>query len=113
MKYEAIEANSSIFEVRKMCKVLGLKPCNYYRWKRRQAGNLEKKRQELKDIRIIRKAFDNSDRTYGYRTIKRQLDADGHKISEYKVRRIMRENGMYPETQKKYKTRYGTVILHT
>lgn len=35
MKYEAISNNSSIFEVKKMCQVLGVKAQNYYRWKSR------------------------------------------------------------------------------
>lgn len=103
MKYEAIEANSSIFDVKKMCRVLGLKSQNYYRWKRQQKKQEEKKKKELEDVQKIERAFEASDRIYGYRMIKKQLENDGYEISEYRVRRIMRENGMYPETQRKYK----------
>ena len=77
MKYEAIEENSSIFEVEKMCRALELKAPNYYRWKRQRDKGCEKRKQEL--------------------------EKEGYEISEYKVRRLMRENGFYPETQRKYK----------
>jgi transposase InsO family protein len=103
MKYEAIEKYSSIFEVRKMCQVLGLKSQNYYRWKKQRIRNDTKRRKELEDIKRIEKAFIESDRIYGYRMIQKQLEKDGYKISEYRIRRIMRENGLYPETQRKYK----------
>ena len=40
--------------------------------------------------------------------MQRALYNEGIEISEYKVRRIMRENGFYPETRTKYKpTRNG------
>lgn len=103
MKYEAIEANSSIFEVEKMCKALELKAPNYYRWKRQRDKGSEKRKQELLEIEKIEKVFEESHRTYGYRKIARELEKKGHEISEYKVRRLMRENGFYPETQRKYK----------
>ena len=102
MKYEAVESNSSMFDVKKMCAVLGLRPQNYYRWRRQQEKQSEKKKQELQDIRRIKKVFEASDRVYGYRKIKKQLEQDGYVISEYRVRRIMRENGFYPEIRCKY-----------
>lgn len=42
MKYEAIEANSSTFEVKRMCKILELKAPNYYRWKKQKRRNMKK-----------------------------------------------------------------------
>jgi len=35
--------------------------------------------------------------------IGKQLEKDGQLISEHRIRRIMKENGFYPETRKKYK----------
>ena len=46
MKYEAIETYSSQFDVKKMCKCLGLQPSNYYRWKR---GQEEKIKRDMKN----------------------------------------------------------------
>lgn len=101
MKYEAIESHSSEFSVRKMCEVLELDASNYYRWKRNQGHRDRKLLKEKHLIKKIETIFENSDRTYGYRVIKEKLQQSGEKVSEYKVRRIMRENGLYPEIQKK------------
>ena len=95
MKYEAIESHSSEFSVRKMCKVLELDASNYYRWKRNQEKRGSKLLEEKQLIKKIENIFENSDRTYGYRVIKEELKQAGEEVSEYKVRRIMRENGMY------------------
>jgi len=103
MKYEAIEEYSSEFEVRKMCKVLNVKAPNYYRWKKRKEVKTDRKIQELKDIKKIERIFNDSDKTYGYRSIAKQLEKEKIEISEYRIRRIMRENGFYPETTTKYK----------
>jgi transposase InsO family protein len=103
MKYEAVEANSSIFEVRKMCQVLGLKAPNYYRWKKQREKNQYKREEELKDIKRIETIFLESDKIYGYRMIAKELEKDGQPMCEYRIRRIMKENGFYPETRKKYK----------
>lgn len=43
MKYEAIEQYKKHFTVKKMCKVFGIHPSNYYRWKR----NKKKKKIKL------------------------------------------------------------------
>lgn len=32
--------------------------------------------------------------------IAKELEKDGHYMSEHRIRRIMRENGFYPETRK-------------
>lgn len=103
MKYEAIEANSSKFKVKKMCQVLGLKAPNYYRWKNYRDKCSVKRDQEFRDIKRIEDIFLKSDKIYGYRTIARQLERDGYPMSEYRIRRIMSKNGFYPETKKKYR----------
>lgn len=103
MKYEAISKYSSTFSVRKMCKVLALNPSNYYRWKRAEDKRKQRIFDELKLVKQVEKVFKDSDKTYGYRAMQRALYNEGIEISEYKVRRIMRENGFYPETRTKYK----------
>ncbi len=96
MKYEAIYEYSSEFSVRKMCKVLEIKTSSYYRWKQSEVKRNIAKREELMLIRKVEKTFNDSDKTYGYRTVYRQLCNEGVNISQYKVRKIMRENGFYP-----------------
>ncbi len=103
MKYEAISKYSATFSVRKMCKVLELDSSNYYRWKRAEEKRKQKLSDELKLVKQVEKVFYDSDKTYGYRAMQSALKNEGIVISEYKIRRIMRENGFYPETVKKYK----------
>lgn len=57
MKYEAVTANSSEFEVKKMCQVLGQKTPNYYRWKKQREKIQHKIEQELTDIKRIETIF--------------------------------------------------------
>lgn len=102
MKYEAIEQYSKKFTVKKMCKVLEINSSNYYKWKRNRKKNEEKVKKELELVIKIEKIFNESDKTYGYRSIQASLKKENIEISEYKVRKIMRENGLYPETMTKY-----------
>lgn len=103
MKYEKIHMCSSMFDVKKMCDVLGVKRENYYRWVSSQKRKEERQKEENESIRLVEEAFEESGRVNGYRRIARDLNEAGHAISEYKVRRIMRENGFYPELAVKYK----------
>jgi transposase InsO family protein len=103
MKYEAIMAQSSIFSVRKMCIALGLREANYYKWKCQRDKKIIKKLAELIVVKQIEDIFLESKNTYGYRKIFEVLKKLNIEISQYKVRRIMRENGLYPITITKYK----------
>ena len=103
MKYEAINHNSSLYSVRKMCRVLGLNPSNYYRWIKNEETRKKRLEEERALVRQVEEIFRGSDKTYGYRAMKKVLEEKEIELSEYRIRRIMRENGMYPETRTKYK----------
>lgn len=103
MKYEAIKANSSMFSVRRMCNALGLKEGNYYRWEGQQKKIKYKQESEYWLIKKIETVFLESKMTYGYRKMRRELKKENVFLSEYKIRRIRRSNGMYPITMTKYK----------
>ncbi len=47
--------------------------------------------------------FSESRKTCGYRKMQRALAQAGTEISVYRVRKMMRENGFYPETSTKYR----------
>ena len=109
MKYEAIGKYSQEFSVRKMCTVLGLAPQAYYQWRRREAKRREKQAGEKELVEQIREVFEANQRVYGYRTMQHALAKQGIELSEYKVRRMMRENGLYPVSLAMYKpSRKGT-----
>ena len=103
MKYEAICKYSSQHSVRKMCSVLGLREFGYYRWLARHEKRLVKRREASQLVSQVGEVFEANRRVYGYRKMQRVLERSGIYLSEYKVRKIMRENGYYPVTARKYK----------
>ena len=103
MKYEAIDEYRRQFSVRKMCSALGVKESNYYRWRGIQERQQENCWQEKLLVMKIEEVFSENRRTYGYRKMQRALAKSGIEISVYRVRKMMRENGFYPETCTKYK----------
>ncbi|PKM71796.1 MAG: hypothetical protein CVU91_12370 [Firmicutes bacterium HGW-Firmicutes-16] len=103
MKYEAIEEYRRQFSVRKMCNALGVKESNYYRWRDRQKRQQKTCWQEKLVVMKIDKLFSESRKTCGYRKMQRTLAQSGTDSSVNCVRKMMRENGFYPETGTKYK----------
>ena len=103
MKYEAIRRNSTRFDVKKMCDVLRVKRGSYYKWLKSQMNREQRELDEKKEIEMIESVFESSDLIWGYRNITKELKSKGVLISEYRVRRLMRENGFYPELAVKFK----------
>ena len=62
MKYEAIEQYNKCFTVKKMCKVFGINPSNYYRWKRNKKKKEDKTCEQIKVVCQIEKIFKESDK---------------------------------------------------
>lgn len=112
MKYEAIHELTSEHSVRKMCFVLRVKERGYYQWLRQERRRNVKKQAEIGLIQTVTKTFHDNKEVYGSRKIHRQLTNDGIEISEYKVRQIMRQNGLYSVIRKKYKA-YSYKKLNT
>ena len=103
MKYEAIKANSTQFDVKKMCEVLEVNRRNYYKCVKRNEKKKLNDQKELEEIKMIEKIHKESDKIYGYRNITIEMRKRGIEIGEYRVRRLMRENGIYAEIAVKYK----------
>ncbi len=103
MKCEAIYENSSRHSVRKMCKALELSEASYYQWLRGEKQRQKRRETERKLIEKVRDTFDECHRVYGCRRLREALVSKGIEISEWKVRRIMKENGIYPEGIRRYR----------
>lgn len=103
MKHEAIWKCSSDFPVIRMCKALELTQSGYYQWFHAHKRRNEKREKERELIDKVTTLFVDTYKTYGYRRMYQTLLSKGIEISEYKVAQIMHENGLYPETTKKYK----------
>jgi putative transposase len=75
-----------------MCRWLEVSKSGYYEWRSRPESATAKRREELK--LLIKKAFDNSDGTYGYRRVWWQLARWGVRAGVELVRALMRELGL-------------------
>lgn len=93
----------SRYSVRRMCKVLGVSEKQYYQWGIQEEHRNGRRLEERELVQRVEEAFHASDDAYGCRKITRVLRNDGIAVSEWKVRRIMREHGLYSITQKKYR----------
>ncbi len=103
MKYEAIHTYGSEFKVRRMCRVLELKPSGYYQWKRRWEKREAYRQEERALSLVVRKVFEDNKQIYGYRKMQHAMENEGYVLSTYKLRKIMRQNGLYPISLGKYR----------
>lgn len=92
------------FSVRKMCIVLRVRERGYYQWQKTQEKQKQKRKQEEHFRQAVFNAFIENNKTYRVTRIKRYLNEEkGIEISEWIVRRIMRENGLYAIPETKFK----------
>ena len=75
-----------------MCRWLGVSKSGFYEWRSRPESATARRKEELK--LFIKKAFDDSDGTYGYRRVWWQLGRWGVRAGAELVRALMRELGL-------------------
>ena len=75
-----------------MCRWLGVSKSGFYEWRSRPESATAKRQEELK--LLIRKAFDDSDGTYGYWRVTIQLARWGVAAGPELIRRLMRALGL-------------------
>jgi len=80
--------------ISQMCEWLGVSKSGFYEWRSNPGSATAKRREELK--LYIKKAFDDSDGTYGYRRVHAQLRRWGVECGGELVRALMRELGLVP-----------------
>ena len=94
--YEFIDAeyatSAAAPAITRMCAWLEVSKSGYYEWRSRPESATARRRAELK--LVIRKAFDDSDGTYGHRRVWSQLARWGVRAGLELVRALMRELGL-------------------
>ncbi|WP_051116294.1 IS3 family transposase [Amycolatopsis nigrescens] len=93
-KYEFIESHKVdekkyAYPVLFMCTHLEVPTSGFYEWRSRPESATAERRGKLKVL--VRKAFDESDETYGYRCVHAQLRRWGVLAGPELVRSVMRE----------------------
>jgi putative transposase len=94
--YEFIDAEYATCEaapsMTRMCEWLEVSKSGFYEWRSRPQSATAKRREELG--LLIKKAFEDSDGTYGYRRLAAQLARWGIAAGAGLVRKVMRELGL-------------------
>jgi putative transposase len=98
-KYEFIESlridgGKYAYPVAFMCERLEVSKSGFYEWRSRPESATAERREHVK--LLIRKAFDDSDETYGYRRVHAQLARWGVAVGPELVRALMRELDLVP-----------------
>lgn len=80
------------------CEVLGFTPQGYYKWLRRPVCD-----RDWDDAHLTNAIVDvhAGDPEFGYRFIADELEAAGHRVSEGRVHRLCRQNGIWSTTTRK------------
>ena len=67
MRYASIAAHRSVFPVHGMCRCLGIHPSGFYAWRRHPLS--KRAREDARQTELIRKAWKDSGKVYGYRKL--------------------------------------------
>jgi putative transposase len=87
-----------------MCSVFGISRSGYYASAKRKEGKRRKEDTNL--MPMIKSTFERGRATYGTRSIRDILGGIGIHISRRRTRRLMDQQGLYPQTAKAF--RHGT-----
>lgn len=91
---QKIDEKKYAYPVAFMCEHLVISKSGFYEWRSRPESATAERREHLK--LIIRKAFDDSDETYGYRRVHAQLVRWDVQAGPELVRSVMRELDLVP-----------------
>jgi transposase InsO family protein len=84
-----------------MCRTLGVSRSGYYAWRSRPESTHAKQDRRL--AILIRAAHDGSRKTYGWPRVFAELKAQGLAVSNKRVARIMRQQGLKARVRRRYK----------
>ncbi|WP_325148059.1 IS3 family transposase [Fangia hongkongensis] len=90
-----------LYKISDMCQILNVSRSSYYQWLKGLPSFRAKENEMLSDL--IYKLFLESHRTYGTRSIKRDLHALGYVVSRRRIGRLMARAGLVCKTTKKFK----------
>ena len=104
MKYAFIAEHRPIFSIRAMCRCLSVQPSGFYAWLKDPLSRRAK--EDRRQIELIRTAWRDSCKVYGYRKLHDDLVDMGENCCPNRVARLARLAGI--RAQIGYKRRPGT-----
>ncbi|ELK4826583.1 IS3 family transposase, partial [Pseudomonas aeruginosa] len=96
LKYAVISKLSVEYPVRRLCQTLQVHPSGYYAWLAEPKSARAKEDQRL--LGLIKHAWLESGRVYGYRKIHDDLRELGESCGRHRVARLMRGEGLRSQT---------------
>ena len=110
MKYQFVRDHSGQFPVRRMCRVLRVSPSAYYAWRGRpESRRMREDRRLLVEIKAIHLA---KRETYGSPRIHAELKAQGLRLGEKRVARLMRDNDIRAKQKQRFKATTNSKHSH-
>lgn len=96
MKHACLDEHPGSYDVAAMCRVLQVSRSGYYVWRRQQqAGTIRAHAVRDEPLRVaIRAAHRQSRQRYGAPRVLQDLRAAGERVSQKRVARLMREDGL-------------------
>ena len=104
MRYAFIAEHRGRFGVRAMCRCLAVQPSGYYAWQKSPLS--QRAREDARQTDLIRKAWKDSGKVYGYRKLHDDLLDHGETCCPNRVARLTRLAGI--RAQVGYKRRPGS-----
>lgn len=106
MKYAFIRAHQTEFGVRAMCRVLRVHFSGFHAWLKEPLS--PRTQADVRQTALIRQAWSDSGRVYGYRKLPDDLRDQGEQVSENRVARLASLAGILAQVgYKRRPGRYG------
>ena len=103
MRYAFIDAHRQQHCVRVLCKMLSVHPSGFYAWVKEPLS--QRAQEDRRQTKLVKKAWKDSGKVYGYRKIHDDLIDMGEVVSENRVARLARIAGV--QAQIGYKKKPG------
>lgn len=108
MKFKFISNHQSEFPVGLMCQLLKVARSSFYAYQKRATKVPSPRKEENKTLlEKIKVIFERSKKRYGSPRIHAELKRQGERCSLGRVKRLMRQAGLYAINHKKFKPKQG------
>ena len=87
--YQHIAQRADHVPVHQLCQALGAAPAAYYAWLRRR----QQPPAELVWQGAVREAFAYHIQRYGTRSLRVEVQAQGHAVGRWRIRRVLKAHG--------------------
>jgi len=101
MRYQQIKRLAAEHPVAVLCQMLAVSRSGYYDW--RDRGPSRRQEEDAQLVGKLKQAFAQSRQTYGRPRLTHCLRQRGHRLSERRVGRLMRESGLCARPRRRFK----------